>query len=286
MEQQYTLGEFVRTRVDFLSTKFEKAESHYMVRVLLEEYFGIDRVKIVLEPNILLTNEQVAMVDAAIAQLMKDVPLQYVIGEMEFFELRFKVAEGVLIPRPETEEMVGLICRQFARDQRLNILDIGTGSGCIAISLASWFVNANICAIDISEKALEIARYNAEKNNVNINFVKKDILATTSLANSYDLIISNPPYVCEKEKSLMQANVLNYEPAQALFVPDDNPLLFYNQIALLTSKALNNDGQLWFEINEAYGEATKQCCYEVGFNDVEIMTDFREKPRFCKAIKQ
>lgn len=286
MPQENSLGTFVRSRVEQLSTRFERAEAHYMVRVLMEEYFGIDRVKIVLEPEMLLTEEQMDKVDNSIAQLLNNVPLQYIIGEMEFFEMKFKVAPGVLIPRPETEEMVGLICRQFMRDAKLNILDIGTGSGCIAVSLAGWFPNATVTAIDISDEALRIAKTNAESNNVNINFLKCDILSEPLPNGRFDLIVSNPPYVCEKEKALMQPNVLEHEPHQALFVPDDDPLLFYRRIAALASEALNPDGQLWFEINEAYGTETQLCCQQFGFDEVEIISDFREKPRFCKGIKR
>lgn len=286
MGQENRLGIFVRTRVEQLCSKFGRAESHYMVRVLMEEYFGIDRVKIVLEPDLILTVEQMDKVDKSIAMLMDNVPLQYVIGEMEFFELRFKVAPGVLIPRPETEEMVGLICRQFVRDAGLSILDIGTGSGCIAVSLASWFPNATVTAIDISDEALKTAKANAKSNNVNINLLKCDILSESLPTGKFNLIVSNPPYVCEREKASMQPNVIDHEPHEALFVPDDDPLLFYRHIAAHAFGALNHGGQLWFEINEAYSTETQQCCRQSGFDEVEIISDFREKPRFCKGTKR
>lgn len=286
MGQENRLGIFVRTRVEQLCSKFGRTESHYMVRVLMEEYFGIDRVKIVLEPDLILTVEQMDKVDKSIAMLMDNVPLQYVIGEMEFFELRFKVAPGVLIPRPETEEMVGLICRQFVRDAGLSILDIGTGSGCIAVSLASWFPNATVTAIDISDEALKTAKANAKSNNVNINLLKCDILSESLPTGKFNLIVSNPPYVCEREKASMQPNVIDHEPHEALFVPDDDPLLFYRHIAAHAFGALNHGGQLWFEINEAYSTETQQCCRQSGFDEVEIISDFREKPRFCKGTKR
>ena len=214
--------------------------------------------------------------------------------------MRFFVNESVLIPRPETQEMVEMIAN-FARrdnacvirtgcdvktDSRPSILDIGTGSGCIAISLAKLIPNSDVTAVDVSEKALEVAKKNAEANGVNVHFVHDDILQPTIaelIDNQFDIIVSNPPYVCDSEKSEMRANVLDHEPSSALFVPDSDPLIFYRKILEFAQKALKPNGQIWFEINERFGKETAELCREKGFKNVEIIKDFRGKERVIIA---
>jgi len=206
----------------------------------------------------------------------------------------------VMIPRPETQELVEKLAvssYQFSsfRPKRsevekspthISILDIGTGSGCIAISLAKLIPNSDVTAVDVSEKALEVAKKNAEVNGVNVHFVHDDILQPTTAAlmdNQFDIIVSNPPYVCESEKAEMRANVLDHEPSSALFVPDSDPLVFYRKILEFAQKALKPDGQIWFEINEKFGKETSELCREKGFKNVEIIKDFRGKERVVRT---
>ena len=259
-------------------------EANALIMILLEHYFGIDRVKMALEPELRLSESELLTLHFAVKELLKNKPIQYVIGETEFCGLRFLVNENVLIPRPETEEMV----RHLAVGHwplTVKILDIGTGSGCIAISLAKLLKDSVVTAVDVSEKALEVARKNAKANNVNVRFVLDDILSPKSpelLENKYDVIVSNPPYVCESEKAEMRANVLDYEPSSALFVSDNDPLVFYRKILEYAQKALKPKGEIWFEINEKFGEEMTKLCNKMGRKQTEIIKDFKERDRVMK----
>ena len=214
-----------------------------------------------------------------IADLKTNKPIQYIIGKADFFGLKFKVNEHTLIPRPETEELVQWICEH----EFTSALDIGTGSGCISIALKKN-KDSEITAIDVSEPALLVAEENAKINEVEINFLLQDILKTTSLPK-VDVIISNPPYVLVKEKELMLANVLDKEPDLALFVPDNNPLLFYKKIADLSFTSLLKNGLLFFEINERFGKETVEMLSAIGFVDIELKKDINDKDRMIKAKK-
>ena len=263
-------------------------EANVLIMILLEHYFGIDRMKIALEPEMRLSESEMLTLHFAVKELLKNKPIQYIIGETEFCGMRFFVEEGVLIPRPETEEMVMMIAHSVETmcTSSVHILDIGTGSGCIAISLAKLLKNSVVTAVDISEKALEVTKKNAKANDVDVNFIKDDILNPKKpelIDNQYDIIVSNPPYVCEREKVEMRANVLDYEPSTALFVSDNDPLVFYRKILEFAKKSLKPGGEVWFEINEKLGEETKDLCLEHGFENVEIIKDFREKDRVVKA---
>ena len=275
-------------------------EANALIMILLEHYFGIDRVKIAMDPELRLSESELLTLHFAVKELLKNKPIQYIIGETEFCGMRFEVNENVLIPRPETEEMVKNIatCRDKAcliptgcdveTDGRPSILDIGTGSGCIAVSLAKLLKNSVVTAVDVSEKALEVAKKNAESNCIDVNFIKDDILNPKNqelIDNQYDIIISNPPYVCESEKSEMRANVLDYEPSSALFVSDNDPLIFYRKILEFAQKTLKPNGQVWFEINEKLGNEMKNLCHEKGFKNVEIIKDFRGKDRVLKVCR-
>ena len=275
-------------------------EANALVMILLEHYFGIDRVKIAMEPELRLSESELLTLHFAVKELLKNKPVQYILGETEFCGMRFFVDENVLIPRPETEEMVKNIASHRDKaclvrtgcdvetDGRPSIIDIGTGSGCIAISLAKLLKNSVVTAVDVSEKALEVAKKNAEANGVDVNFIKDDILNPQNpelIENKYDIIVSNPPYVCESEKSEMRANVLDYEPSTALFVSDNDPLIFYRKILEFAQKTLKPDGEVWFEINEKLGKETKDLCLELGFKDAEIIKDFRERDRVLRATK-
>ena len=265
-------------------------EANALIMILLEHYFNIDRMKIALEPDLRLSESELLTLHFAVKELLKNKPVQYIIGETEFCGMRFFVNENVLIPRPETEEIVNMIvsCRDKAClvPTGYNVLDIGTGSGCIAISLAKLLKDSDVTAVDISEKALEVARKNAEANEVNVTFIKDDILNPQNrdlLNGQFDIIVSNPPYVCESEKSEMRANVLDYEPSTALFVSDNDPLVFYRKILEFAQKALKPNGEVWFEINEKFGEAMLELCHKMRFKHSEIIKDFRDRDRILKA---
>ena len=267
-------------------------EANALIMILLEHYFSIDRVKMALEPEFRLSESELLTLHFAVKDLLKNKPVQYVLGETEFCGMRFMVDENVLIPRPETEEMVKNIAscgdKACLVPTGCDVLDIGTGSGCIAISLAKLLKDSAVTAVDVSEKALEVAKKNAEANNVNVRFILDDILNpqnTELIDNQYDIIVSNPPYVCESEKSEMRANVLNYEPSTALFVTDNDPLIFYRKILEFAQKTLKPSGEVWFEINEKFGEEMKDLCLEKGFKNVEIIKDFRERDRILRISK-
>lgn len=222
--------------------------------------------------------ETVAQVVALIEQ---STPVQYIMGYAWLGDLEFEVNENVLIPRPETEELVRWIKSECGQSRTL--LDIGTGSGCIAISCGVLMPQLRIAALDVSESALAVAARNALKYNLNIDFKHKDIL-TEALENKYDIIVSNPPYVTESEKCLMRANVLNYEPSLALFVPDNEPLKFYKRIAQLGCESLNLGGKLYFEINEKFGDQMVRMLQELGYENVELKCDIFDKPRMVRAV--
>ncbi|MBQ3844009.1 MAG: peptide chain release factor N(5)-glutamine methyltransferase [Bacteroidales bacterium] len=275
-----------------LETIYGSDEANALIMILLEHYFSLDRVKIAMNPELRLSESELLTLHFAVKELLKNKPVQYIIGETEFCGMRFFVDENVLIPRPETEEMVKKIasCRNKAClvPTGCDILDIGTGSGCIAISLAKLLTDSKVTAVDVSEKALNVARKNAKANEVNVRFILDDILNPQNpelIDNQYDIIVSNPPYVCESEKSEMRANVLDYEPSSALFVSDNDPLIFYRRILEFAQKALKPGGEVWFEINENFGEEMKNLCLEQGFKNVEIIKDFRGKDRILKTTR-
>ena len=271
---------------------YDPNEANALIMILLEHYFSINRVKMALEPELRLSESELLTLHFAVKELLKNRPIQYIIGETEFCGMRFMVDENVLIPRPETEEMVKMIVSR--RDKAClvptgcDVLDIGTGSGCIAISLAKMIQNSVVTAVDVSEKALEIAKKNAEANDVNVRFILDDILNPQNkelIDNQYDIIVSNPPYVCDSEKTEMRANVLDYEPSTALFVSDNDPLIFYRKILEFAQKELKPDGEVWFEINEKFGEEMKNLCLDMGFKNAEIIKDFRERDRIVRATR-
>ena len=250
------------------------------MRILLEDLFGIDLTRQLMEPRLRIDETQYAQLEHAVQQLLEGVPVQYVTGKAWFDGLLFHVDESVLIPRPETEELVQKIAENLPVDHPLRIWDVGTGSGCIAIALAKRFPHAEVVAFDVSEAALETARQNALFNEVQVELVCDDVLHPQSnlWQQPVDLVVSNPPYIRESEKATMERNVLDHEPSQALFVPDDDPLLFYRQILTLAQPQLRAQGSVWFEINEALGEEMIQLGQEMGF-EVTLHQDFLGKPR-------
>ena len=271
-----------------LCSIYDKDEANAMILILLEHYFNIDRIKMALEPDLRISESEMLTFHFAVKDLLKNKPIQYIIGETEFCDLKFKVNENVLIPRPETSEMIyKIVERQKTKDKRqLSILDIGTGSGCIAISIAKQIPTSKVYALDISEKALEVAKENASNNNVDVTFIHDDILSLKNkIETKFDIIVSNPPYVRELEKAEMRNNVLDWEPHNALFVSNDDPLIFYRNILEFAKTNLNQEGEIWLEINEYLGKEMTDLCKEYGFSDVEIFKDFRGKERALKTTR-
>ena len=272
--------------IEVLAESFSRREAEQLMRILLEDLFGIDLKRQLMEPDLRIDEWQYHQLEESVKRLLAGEPVQYVTGVARFGDLLIKVSPAVLIPRPETEELVLKIGTGLPAEKPLRIWDIGTGSGCIAIALAKHFVNAEVIAFDVSEEALQIANENAESNGVKVTFVQDDVLDPKSefFNQPVDLVVSNPPYICDSERTAMEANVLDWEPENALFVPDEDPLLFYQQILRLAKNQLTPNGQVWFEINERMGEATEGACREMGFAEAEIMLDFAGKPRFCRAV--
>ena len=284
-----------------LAEKFPQREAEQLMRILLEDLFGVDWNRQLMNPDLRIDEHQHYQLGEAVKRLLSGEPVQYVTGMARFNDLLLKVSPAVLIPRPETEELVhkiytsSLPCHSYEGmcgsqesmegvTKKFRIWDIGTGSGCIAIALAKHFTNAEVIAFDVSEEALQIAKENAEGNGAKVTFVHDDVMNPTSdyFNQPVDLVVSNPPYVCDSERAAMEANVLDWEPETALFVSDDDPLRFYRQILALAKKQLNPDGQVWFEINERMGEEMVKLCSCMGF-DADVLYDFAGKIRFCRC---
>ena len=269
-------------------TTYESQEAKEIVFWLMEFYLGLRKIDILGDKSF----EKAIDWTNIIERLNNNEPIQYILGETEFYGRRFLVNDSVLIPRPETEELVKYIIdkqkNQFSvKIKHLSILDIGTGSGCIAISIAKELPNFIVSAYDISKNALEIAKKNAELNKADVNFEKVDILKSPfihSLIRSFNIIVSNPPYVKKQEIYRMQKNVLNFEPHLALFVEDSEPLIFYEAIANFAFNNLTDNGLVAVEINEALGEETANVFRRKGFSEVEIIKDMHQKDRFVSAI--
>ncbi len=264
-----------------LDSFYIKEEIKSFVLLLLSHLRGYERKDIIINEDDLLSKEEIFYLKNALLRLKKSEPIQYIIGYTEFYEFKIFTDKRALIPRPETEEMVSLI---LSENQDVgSILDIGTGSGCIPISLKKNLPNAKVVAWDISEDALALANKNADYNKVDIKFEKVDVLSAEISNKKYDIIVSNPPYVTPIDKELMQKNVLEYEPHLALFVEMDNPLIFYNKIAALGSKILNDKGNLYFEINENYGNETLQLLADIGYTSLKVVKDLSGRDRMIRA---
>ena len=271
-----------------LDAMYSKEEVDSFFFILIEHYFGISRIQLAVDHDLVAQDSE--KLTNALSLLKQHVPLQYIIGETEFYGLPFKVSQDVLIPRPETEELVAWILNKVSTEDTISILDIGTGSGCIAISLAKHLINAKIYALDVSAKAIKIAKQNAAMHGVDVEFIEADILMDNlsdyrSLNGEFDIIVSNPPYVREKEKQLMKPNVLDNEPHLALFVKDENPLLFYDAITRFASRNLKSQGQLYFEINEYLGRDMIVLLNDNKFEHIELKQDIFKKDRMIKGIK-
>ena len=265
--------------ISSLSSIYEKDELNYIFNLIAEHYLKISRSKILLADEINLNDETQALFLKALERLRTYEPIQYVLGKTNFMDLEFKVDSSVLIPRPETEELVRLILKEDLYEKE--ILDIGTGSGCIAISLAKNLPNTYVTAVDICKDAMEVAKENSKLNNVNIEFINADIFEFKS-EKKYDLIVSNPPYVLKSDKTMMRENVLNFEPEIALFVDDSDPLKYYEFIINFSKNHFNQNGQIFFEINENKRKGIESILDENDQYKSDFLQDSFKKTRFLK----
>ena len=276
-----------------LDVIYGKNEVTSFFNILMSHYLKLNRIALVLEPELTVSKEEEQPLFEALSRLKQEEPIQYIIGETQFYDLTFKVNEHTLIPRPETEELVQWIVKchsERSEESQLKILDIGTGTGCIAISLAKHLPKAKVYALDLSKEALKVARQNAELNNVEVHFINADILNRDSWNLEFkdlqfDIIVSNPPYVRNQEKAEIKNNVLKHEPHLALFVEDHDPLQFYHTISDIAVDKLTENGMLFFEINQYLGNETKQLLHNKGFKDLELKTDIFGNNRMLKGLK-
>ena len=266
-----------------LSGSYTAGEISALTRIIATELLGVPQMTFFLKDDITLTAEQQTLLNDAIERLQKHEPIQYILGYSDFCGLRFKVTPATLIPRPETSELVEWIASETAGN--CSILDIGTGSGCIAVSLAHKMPQSKVTAWDISPDALAVAAENSKANGCTVEFEKVDILAYEPTGEQFDIIVSNPPYIKENEKNAMHANVLDWEPHTALFVPDSDPLLFYRTIAKKSLILLKPGGRLYFEINRDHGKETMDMLATLGYTSIELRKDFADNDRMIRAVK-
>jgi len=267
---------------DELNSFYSSDEIRFYFYWCCEHFLNLPKTEVINDLDFRMSESMMLKFNFAVKDLKKQKPIHYILETCDFFGLQLRITPDVLIPRPETEELVQKIILQN-KNFTGKILDICTGSGCIALALKKHLPNADIQGLDISEKAIAIAKENAEKNQLDVDFLVADICSYET-SQQFDLIVSNPPYVRNSEKSQMQANVLNYEPHQALFVDDENPLVFYKAIVDFAKQHLNSNGKLHFEINENFGNKIAEMMKNRGFSDVTIEKDFREKNRFVKGV--
>ena len=263
----------------------DEAESFFYL--ILENKHQLRAIDLALNPNLEFSDAELLIWNGLLEQLKKEIPVQYLLGSTSFYGLEFTVNENVLIPRSETEELVEWIVNENSKtDTPLRILDIGTGSGCIAVSLAKNLLRTQVFAIDVSKGALATAKINAQNNGVNIQFIEQNILETEDLGQQLDVIVSNPPYVRNLEKEEIKNNVLEYEPHLALFVADDNALVFYRKIAELAMRNLSPNGKLYFEINQYLGKEMVCLLQELGFKNIELRKDIYGNDRMIFGEKK
>lgn len=271
---------------DSLSGLYDPGEVESFTRQILSEVTGFSRTELILNKNSKISDLYRKQIEIFVNELKSFRPFQYIAGKTEFYGLSFFVNENVLIPRPETEELVEWVIQSIAKqEEQLSLLDIGTGSGCIPIAIKKTLPQVVVSACDISVGALEVASENAKTNDVDICFFQTDILAADSLDESWSVIVSNPPYIPESDKGNMHQNVLDHEPHLALFVPDEDPLRFYRAIALFGLQHLEPAGLLFFEIHYNFAAATVEMLKQIGYADVELRKDISGNDRMIKASK-
>ncbi len=280
-----TIRELRNSLTRELSVKFPGNEAVSLSRIILE-HLGFPEMSILKDPDIPVHENLQAEIKKIVGQLFKNMPVQYILGETEFYGLRMFVTPAVLIPRPETEEMVSLIIHEYGKESPV-IVDLGTGSGCIAISLAKHIRGSKVLATDIDEKALVVAQQNASMNQARVEFFQQDLFQPWKLPGGLkaNLVVSNPPYITLSERITLPANVRDNEPGKALFVPDEDPLLFYREIIHFAEMNLANNGWIWTEINEQFGFQAAMLFSDSGYRQVQVLKDIHQKNRFIKAKK-
>lgn len=270
-----------------LKDYYPPSEIKAFTRLIMERVCDIQPHQFYLCKDKELSEKEKSQIHNIVERLTKYEPIQYIFGKTDFYGFEFEVNPSVLIPRPETEELVELIVRDYPQKKELDILDVGTGSGCIAITLKKLLSKSQVYALDISEEALKTAKRNAVRNRATVTFFQKDILKPSETADSieeeFDIIVSNPPYVMEKEKAAMEANVLDYEPSLALFVSDDDPLLYYHRITMFAEQKLKKKGYIYFEINAQLGKEMVDMLRMMEFKNIELIQDLSGNDRFVKA---
>ena len=283
--QPITIGALRRQLRSRLTPKYGEREASAMARIIIQNLKGWSMEQLLAsEDTFTVSDYLLNRCNEIITALLDDVPLQYALGETQFYGLTLRVGPGVLIPRPETEELVDLIVKDNG-DTDLEVLDLCTGSGAIALALARNLSFPSVAGIDISQKALKYARENAESLKAKVRFDQKDIFTLSLPDESLDIMVSNPPYVDESEKTDMEPNVLRHEPEEALFVPDEDPLLFYRKISMLATEALKPGGRLYFEINPRHARELQNLLVADGFTEINLIKDVHGKERFISAQK-
>ena len=265
---------------------YDAFEAESFFYLILEDKHKLRQIDVALNHELIFSESDIKVWESFLVALKKEVPIQYLLGKTNFYGLDFEVNENVLIPRPETEELVEWIINEnlkYIKVKKLKILDIGTGSGSIAVSLAKNIPNARVFALDVSKKALETAKRNAKNNNVDVTFIHQNILEIEDLKNDFDVIVSNPPYVRNLEKQEIKKNVLDYEPHLALFVEDDDALIFYRKITEIAQRNLTERGQLFFEINQYLGNEMKDLLQNMNFRNIELKKDIYGNDRMMKG---
>lgn len=284
MSPNYNIKEIILWINSELKSIYPASEINAFVSIIFHYLLNYSKTQLLVNEDKILPTKTIQEINHIVSELKLHKPIQYIIGRTEFYNLNFSIISGVLIPRPETEELVHWVINEN-KGEFFKILDIGTGSGCIAISLAKNMPGSVVYAMDISEDALTLTRKNSMLNNVEIHLTQGDILRNKCLLNeTFDVIVSNPPYVRESEKKYMQANVLDYEPHNALFVPDDDYLLFYRKILEFSHTHLNPNGKVYFEINESFGNEVGLLLEEKNFSEILIKKDLNGKDRMARGI--
>ena len=278
------LEEFYKLIQVKLDRKFDKNEVEEFFFRLIDHYCQVDRLKYILNSKLELNKIEEVNLVRSIKFLEKESPIQYITGQTQFMGMNFTVNKNVLIPRPETEELVRWIVKDLHSNKR--VLDIGTGSGCIATSLSKLMDNCLVYGWDISSNALDIASKNSKNNSVNVKYDLVDITNEKQCSEKFDIIVSNPPYVTQDDKLLMSKNVISYEPHIALFVKENDPLFFYKKILNFSKKNLISNGTIYFEINENFSKEVSKLLKKEGFHDIIVRKDFRGKYRMVKATKK
>ena len=280
----YPMYEVAAELRSILIPKFGSGETQAIIRLIFHYLKGWSATDMIINENRPISAHIIYRIREIVGRLLKDEPIQYIVGNAYFYGMDFEVAPGVLVPRPETEELVELVVKQNKHPD-LRILDACTGSGCIAVAIARNVPFSQVEGVDISDKALEVAQRNSDKLKTKVKFIHQDIFTYKPQAESLDVIVSNPPYIDESEMKDMEANVLDYEPHEALFVDDADPLKFYRRIAEIGKTALKHGGRLYFEINPRHAAEMESLLKEMGYDNIEIQLDIHGKKRFATATK-